>query len=314
MNLPISWKGKRVLIAGAGGGYDVYTGIPIAIELVAAGNEVFFANYSFTYLKNVSGGAWITDDCVRVDRRSTLTEGGYFPEMHLARWLAQWGRCLPQVYCYSQVGVKQTRAALEAIRSLHQIDAVLVVDGGCDGVFRGDEYDLATPSMDSISIVAASLVGWESSYYVLTAFGTEGVDHGVSHAEALHRISDLNARGAWAGVCALVNSDPTAQQFAAGVRDAYQAMSFRKESIVVNSILAAAEGKFGYQPVTDRAVQSPVWVSPLTSMFWFLDLGAVARQKLFYRDILDSADVVSVAAAIEKHRPAPGANRPSIPI
>lgn len=36
---------RRVLIAGAGGGFDIYCGIPIALALRAAGVEVLLAKW-----------------------------------------------------------------------------------------------------------------------------------------------------------------------------------------------------------------------------------------------------------------------------
>jgi hypothetical protein len=41
---------RRVLVAGAGGGYDVFAGLPLAFALRAAGKHVALANLSFTYL------------------------------------------------------------------------------------------------------------------------------------------------------------------------------------------------------------------------------------------------------------------------
>ena len=40
----------RILIAGAGGGFDVYAGLPLATALRRAGKQVFLANLTFTYL------------------------------------------------------------------------------------------------------------------------------------------------------------------------------------------------------------------------------------------------------------------------
>ena len=40
----------RILIAGAGGGFDVYAGLPLAVALRSAGKQVFLANLTFTYL------------------------------------------------------------------------------------------------------------------------------------------------------------------------------------------------------------------------------------------------------------------------
>ncbi|SDH38677.1 hypothetical protein SAMN05421505_1158 [Sinosporangium album] len=39
---------ERILIAGAGGGHDVYAGLPVALTLIARGATVFFANLTWT--------------------------------------------------------------------------------------------------------------------------------------------------------------------------------------------------------------------------------------------------------------------------
>jgi hypothetical protein len=41
---------ERVLIAGAGGGFDVFAGLPLYFALRAAGKQVHLANLSFTPL------------------------------------------------------------------------------------------------------------------------------------------------------------------------------------------------------------------------------------------------------------------------
>ncbi len=46
----------------------------------------------------------------------------------------------------------------------------MIVDGGVDGIFRGDEYDLGTPSMDSISIISSSLTITYNHKYPTTAY------------------------------------------------------------------------------------------------------------------------------------------------
>ncbi|MFE3104609.1 hypothetical protein [Nocardia tengchongensis] len=39
---------ERVLIAGAGGGFDVLSGLPIALSLLERGQQVILANLTFT--------------------------------------------------------------------------------------------------------------------------------------------------------------------------------------------------------------------------------------------------------------------------
>lgn len=46
---------STVLVAGAGGGFDFLCGLPIVLELEAAGHTVHIANYSFTNLGAVRG-------------------------------------------------------------------------------------------------------------------------------------------------------------------------------------------------------------------------------------------------------------------
>ena len=42
---------QTVLIAGAGGGFDVYAGLPIYHRLRSIGKQAYLANLSFTHLK-----------------------------------------------------------------------------------------------------------------------------------------------------------------------------------------------------------------------------------------------------------------------
>ena len=41
---------ERLLIAGAGGGFDVYAGLPLFFAMRAAGKQAFLGNLTFTYL------------------------------------------------------------------------------------------------------------------------------------------------------------------------------------------------------------------------------------------------------------------------
>jgi hypothetical protein len=52
LNLPIELDEKsNVLIAGAGGGFDVFAGLPLSYELRSRGHVVRLFNYSFTDLE-----------------------------------------------------------------------------------------------------------------------------------------------------------------------------------------------------------------------------------------------------------------------
>lgn len=57
---------RRVLIAGAGGGFDVYAGLPLALALRSMGKEVHLANLSFADLYGLDLGVWVDQDVAAV--------------------------------------------------------------------------------------------------------------------------------------------------------------------------------------------------------------------------------------------------------
>src|SRR5580698_638013 len=77
---------QNILIAGAGGGFDVFCGLPLYFGLKKAGKTVHLANLSsgalgFCDAENPTPGL----RCVTA--RTAATK--YFPEMHLAAWLTE---------------------------------------------------------------------------------------------------------------------------------------------------------------------------------------------------------------------------------
>src|SRR5262245_27852268 len=46
---------RRVLLAGAGGGFDIFCGLPLYFALREQGKEVYLANLSFTRLEDCTG-------------------------------------------------------------------------------------------------------------------------------------------------------------------------------------------------------------------------------------------------------------------
>lgn len=72
---------RRVLVAGAGGGFDVYAGLPLALALASAGKEVHLANLSFADLHGLDLDVWPAPDVAAV-RPETAARGDYFPDAH----------------------------------------------------------------------------------------------------------------------------------------------------------------------------------------------------------------------------------------
>ena len=95
LNLPIFdhvSNSKSILIAGMGGGFDIYCGLPIYFELKDRGHNVHLANYSFTDLSaefdELKNAVHLTDSLVGVSA-AVESFNPYFPERYLAQWLKQ---------------------------------------------------------------------------------------------------------------------------------------------------------------------------------------------------------------------------------
>lgn len=107
---------QRVLVAGAGGGFDVYAGLPIYERLRSLGKQVFLANLSFVYL-GATDARPLTRALYAVDAASTGEEF-YFPERTLAQFLSQRGDNVT-VYAFEKMGVAPTREGYtHLVRSL----------------------------------------------------------------------------------------------------------------------------------------------------------------------------------------------------
>lgn len=66
---------------------------------------------------------------------------------------------------------------------------------------------------------------------------------------------------------------------------------------------------------SERPTRSPVWVSPLTLLYWFFDLTPVAEAKPYLQEVLETDTVEEVAQAIKRTRELLGVmRRADIPI
>ena len=301
--LPVEFApGSNVLVAGAGGGFDVVCGLPVALALREAGCRVHLANYSFTHLSQVGGATQPMRGLYGVDAGCTAPSDGYCPEAGLATWWAErFGEDRP-VWCFDRLGVRPVSEAYAYLGERLDLQGVVVLDAGVDGLFVGDEFDMATPSMDAVSILAAATLTDVQGIYAFTAFGTEGRGYQVRHADALRRMSELVFQGAMLGAAAAVPGSSAGKLYREALEAIHLSLPEVRHSIMASSLAYALDGSFGEVSVTPKTVESPVWVSPLTLLFWFFDLEAVAAAKPYREKILLTDTVHAVADAIERVR------------
>lgn len=290
-------RAENVLIAGAGGGFDVYCGIPLFVALTARGKRVHLANLTFTNLDHGSGDR-LSPGLVRVDH-SALSPIGYFPEKLLSEWLLGEGHDVP-IYTLEKLGVAQAAEAYDYLARELALDAVVLVDGGTDSLMRGDESGLGTPAEDAISLAAVDRLDVATKLLVCLGFGVDSF-HGVCHAHFLEAVAALSRAGGYLGSFSLVPGMAEADAYARAVRYAH-AQTAQRESIVNASIVSALEGEYGNHHATQRTRGSELWINPLMSIYWAFDLAAVAARSLYLELLADTTSIWEVVTIIEGFR------------
>ena len=286
---------KSVLLAGAGGGFDFVSGIPIYLYLRKMGIEITLANLSFTQLpfseaQEVFPGTYhITENC---------TDLPYFPEKYVLEWLQARGEN-PSVYALSNdMGVQPLRRAYAHIQSRHAIDTLILVDGGTDSLMFGDESKVGTIVEDACSIVAANQLPIANSYLLAIGFG---VEHELNHHACLENIAALTQTDEYLGAFSLTKAMPEGQAYLELVQYLNEKMRLH-ESIVTNSIASAMQGGFGDLPPTRRSKSSTQFISPLMNLYWSFRLQGLAARIQFAQLIEDTTTMHEVAKIFQKYR------------
>jgi hypothetical protein len=288
---------RHVLLAGAGGGYDVFAAVPLLTALRARGQKVSLANLSFTNLAEVHARR-LTPHLLEVTAE-TVGPQLYFPELMLAQWLASHGPPT-SVFAFGKTGVKPLREAWAALHQELGFDALVLVDGGTDILMRGDEAGLGTPTEDLSSVAAADALPVAVKLVMCIGFGVDRY-HGVCHAHFLENVAALTREGAWLGTVALVPGMPEADAYRQAVEHA-TARSRYSTSIVNLSVISAIEGQFGDFHRTSRTSNSELFINPLMALCWGFELSAIARRCLYLPDILDTETVFDLTLRIEAFR------------
>ncbi len=290
---------RRVLVAGAGGGFDIMSGLPIAFALEALGKKVFLANMTFTYLgateaRQIGPGLYDVDASTRGDER-------YFPEKHLATWLAAHGRS-DKVYAIEKGGLTSVRASYASLAHALEVDAVVLVDGGTDILMGGDEAGLGTPVEDITSLLAADALDVPTKLVACVGFGIDS-HHGVCHAHFLENVAALAKARAYLGAFALLPDAPEVEAWLDAI-EFVQSRTAGRESIVCASIADAVRGEFGNHHSIPRTRESgtELFINPLMSLVWSFDLGALAERVLYRQALEGTKTPFEVMAVIEAFR------------
>ncbi len=273
---------KNILIAGMGGGFDVFCGLPIYFELHELGFNVHLANYSFSpiaLLPKKNLGEILSETAVGVHADIDGKPFVYFPELYLSQWFKQTQDEDITIWSFHKTGVKPLLENYKLLVRHLSIDTILLIDGGVDALNRGDELRVGTLVEDSVSLIAVSELK-EVATRMVICVGL-GAEQDMAYAHTMENIAALGRRGAFYGSCSLLKQMESYQLYENAVLYA-QAKPRQDPSVINSSLISSVQGQYGDFHLTNKTRGSKLWISPLMSIYWFFDLMPIARRNMLY--------------------------------
>jgi hypothetical protein len=279
LNLPILNQlsnCKNLLIAGMGGGFDVFCGLPIYFELKKHGINAHLANFSFSDTENVDFGTRLTKTLVGVTPDPNRIFP-YFPEFHLVNWFKEQRNEEVTIWCFHKTGAAPLTENYKILAQHLSLDGILLVDGGVDSLVRGDEAELGTAIEDLTSLYAVNQLS-DIATRLIACIGF-GAEQNLTHAHIFENIASLTKAGGFLGSCSLTPQMDSYQAYDEAVTYV-QSNEFQDPSVINSSIISAVRGNYGDYHLTEKTKRSQLWISPLMSVYWFFDFNCVVKQNL----------------------------------
>jgi len=292
-------ESNNILLAGMGGGFDIYAAIPLYFSLIKQGKKVTIANYSFTRLRNTNSES-VFPFCYKIRSGDQVyTMPAYFPEKYLKLWF-QSQEISVDIYAFERIAVQPLKDAYQFLVDKHKIDTVILVDGGTDCLMFGDEEGLGTPQEDVSSMAAAFQIKVAKKLLVSIGFGVDHF-HGVSHYRFLENLAELDRENSYLGSFQVLNSMPEGQKYKEAI-DFVDSKMKGMESIVSNSIISALEGNYGDYHKTNRTKGSELWINPLMTIYWCFELEKVLKKNKYYDYIKNTNTIDEFNMGLSEYR------------
>lgn len=279
LNLPIFGQVsncKNLLIAGMGGGFDIFCGLPIYFELKKHGINAHLANFSFSDIESMDFGTHLTKTLVGITPKLERPFP-YFPEFHLVNWFKKKRNEELTIWCFHKTGAAPLTENYKVLCERLRIDGILLVDGGVDSLVRGDEAELGTAIEDLTSLYAVNQLS-NVGTRLITCIGF-GAEQNLTHAHILENIAGLTKAGGFLGSCSLLPQMESYRAYDEAVMYV-QSKEFQDPSVINSSIISAVRGNYGNYHLTEKTKNSRLWISPFMPMYWFFDFDCVVKQNM----------------------------------
>ena len=281
LNLPIFnqlAECKNLLIAGMGGGFDLFCGLPMYYELQRRGQNAHLANFSFTDISFLRDGIRLSSGLVGVTA-GQHDLAPYFPELYLSQWFKEKRGQDVTIWCFEKTGARPLLKNYRILLEHLSIDGILLIDGGIDSLIRGDEEYTGTLIEDATSLFVVNELT-QISTRLMACLGM-GAERDISYPQILQNIATLTQAGGFLGTCSLAPQMEAYQAYEEAVLFV-QSQPYQDPSVINSSVISAVQGNHGNFHLTAKTKGSHLSISPLMSIYWFFELSAVAERNMFY--------------------------------
>jgi hypothetical protein len=288
-------------------------------ELKRLGKRIVIGSYSFGPPEGISGDAPIIfQEGYNIAKKVTansIPDPYYGPEVHICSFLDQkYPESAPHfVYAYyaRAFSVPRLRRLYQQFIAEHDIDAIVLMDGGSDSLMVGDEEGLGDPVEDAISVTTvASLTNLKLKVLVSVSLGTDRYLH-VSDSASLRAVAELTASGGFLGAVSIEPSSTGFQFYKACLDHIYAGQGF--QSVHVGTIVSAVEGYYGEGEIPPPLAQTHVrkeklFLWPIMAILWAFDVDKVAERSMIAEWIRDCDEFFECHGALGEGRRALGEN------
>lgn len=238
-------KGKKVLLMGVGGGFDIVSCLPLYHTLRMKGLDLELANYSLVEFDLFPALA----DPIRMNDELYGAYGPvkgaveHYPEGHLSAWFKQGFQEDVTVWMFRRQTVVQLVKNLKLLIQNLDIGMVVLCGAGASSIMTGEEEGCGEMLFPSIVLAAIKQLDVKSVLFTL-GVNTGGGRRAESLYNAMEGVQALVMAGAYYGGCILEKKMDCFQYY----KSAYEYIvdqSAHLKSPVHEMIITSAYGGFG---------------------------------------------------------------------
>lgn len=267
-------EGKRILLFGVGGGFDIVSCLPLYYTLRMKGYDVELGNFSLVdfglfpslgELLPLEGNVYGTNGPV-------LGATDHYPEGHLTTWFKDGFDEDIHIWMIPRNDVHQTAKSMNAMVQQLDIGMIILCGAGARSIMMGDEEGCGEMLIPSIVLAATKQVEVPSILFI-TGINTAGEKKSESLYSTMENIQALVFDNAHLGSCSLHKKMDSFVYYKSGYEHIVD-QHMHAKSPIHEMIITSVLGGFGPHKVFGG------FICPEMSVCHFFDAMTVANYNL----------------------------------